>query len=537
VLNLTKPTYTEPQIITQLTTSWGQGYTHTESWALSSISYSISTTAPTNFGSVPTEASGLVTMTAHERASAELAFTLWDDLIPNRLVETSSAAANITFNYSSNTGGGTYSEPKLGYSSATHDRIAADQIWIASGWASNQSAAITAESYGMATYIHEIGHSLGLSHPGTYDASQGSVTYATDAVYATDNRQYSIMSYFGGYDPVSQSWHQDGTSNSWYYPDTPMVDDVAAIQYLYGADYATRATDTVYGFNSSLSVSDPERAIFDFSSNPHAIFTIWDGGGNDTIDASGYSANQTIDLGPGHYSSIGGMNGNIGIAYGAVVENAIGGSGNDVILGNDANNVLAGGAGADRIDGGQGFNFASYSSAGTGVSVDESYAQYNSGDARGDTFVNIQAIVGSSFDDGLFGSAANDVVYAGAGNDTIYGRAGNDVILGNSGNDVMVGGAGDDVIYGSDYISLDHDRFVFEAGDFGHDVIQGFSAEVSANQDVLQIDHTHFASFSAVMAHAAQMGTDVVITDGAANSIDLVAVTLSHLSASDFLFV
>lgn len=65
--------------------------------------------------------------------------------------------------------------------------------------------------YGFQTYIHEIGHTLGFSHPGPYNAgSGGAITYATSAEFAQDNRQYTIMSYFGGYAPGA-GWQQEGT--------------------------------------------------------------------------------------------------------------------------------------------------------------------------------------------------------------------------------------------------------------------------------------------------------------------------------------
>src|SRR5882757_2986753 len=130
---------------------------------------------------------------------------------------------------------------------------------------------------------------------------------------------------------------------------TPMVDDVAAIQAIYGADMTTRAGDTTYGFHSNAG-----RAVFDFTVDTTPIVTIWDAGGNDTLDLSGYSANQRIDLHAGTYSDVGGMVNNVAIAYGVTIESAIGGSGNDTITGNDVNNVLRGNGGNDTIDGGAG---------------------------------------------------------------------------------------------------------------------------------------------------------------------------------------
>ena len=84
--------------------------------------------------------------------------------------------------------------------------------------------------------------------------------------------------------------------------------------------------------------------------------TIYDSGGNDTLDCSGYSTAQTIDLHAGAFSSVGGLVNNIGIALNAMIENAIGGSGNDTLIANDLGCTLTGGGGNDTLTGGAGID-------------------------------------------------------------------------------------------------------------------------------------------------------------------------------------
>ena len=99
------------------------------------------------------------------------------------------------------------------------------------------------------------------------------------------------------------------------------------------------------------------------SANDRPEFVVHDKTGNDTVDFSGFSQDQTISLRGGTHSSVGGMKDTIFITKKTVVENAIGGSGNDRIIGNKADNVLVGGAGADHLLGGGGWNTFKYNAA------------------------------------------------------------------------------------------------------------------------------------------------------------------------------
>ncbi|NWA64997.1 M10 family metallopeptidase C-terminal domain-containing protein, partial [Pseudomonas reactans] len=125
-------------------------------------------------------------------------------------------------------------------------------------------------------------------------------------------------------------------------------------------DSKTKKTDdTIYGFNSNTG--KPHMTLTSADDEPD--FVVHDKSGNDTIDFSGFSQDQTISLRGGTHSSVGGLKDNIFITRKTVIENAIGGSGNDRIIGNKADNILVGGAGADHLEGAGGWNTFKYNAA------------------------------------------------------------------------------------------------------------------------------------------------------------------------------
>ncbi len=114
----------------------------------------------------------------------------------------------------------------------------------------------------------------------------------------------------------------------------------------------TRTDDTTYGFNSNTGKA--ETTLTSAADKPD--FNVWDERGNDTFDFSGFKQDQIINLRGGSFSSVGGMKENVRIGEKTVIENAVGGHGNDRIIGNSADNVLTGGAGGDTLVGGGGWN-------------------------------------------------------------------------------------------------------------------------------------------------------------------------------------
>ncbi|MEZ5813825.1 MAG: Ig-like domain-containing protein [Alphaproteobacteria bacterium] len=307
------------------------------SWSQNNVTYSLSNQFSTD-----------------QKAGLRMAFDLWADVADLDFTEVASGA-NISI-VEGNDG--------RAYSSSTvfGTVIIANLISIDTntGGGAFWSDFNDPGDYALMTALHEIGHSLGLGHTGNYN---GSASYNTDAQWVNDTHQMTVMSYFNDRNVGSDHWNDTG---AWQYSATPMLIDILAIQNIYGADYGTRSGNTTYGFNSNAG-----RDQYDFSMT-HVPVAIWDGGGVDTLDLSGHSQAQTIYLTEGDFSSTGFMTHNLVIAYGAVIENAVGGSGDDSIYGNDAHNIISGGLGDDTvfgtigddtIDGQGGIDAVSYSYA------------------------------------------------------------------------------------------------------------------------------------------------------------------------------
>ena len=149
------------------------------------------------------------------------------------------------------------------------------------------------------------------------------------------------------------------------------------------------------------------------------------------------------------------------------IENLIGSGYNDSLVGDNNANTLDGGAGNDTLDGGagddslggsDGIDTATYSSAGSAVSVDlQLTSAQNTGGAGTDALVSIENLIGSGYDDSLAGDNNANTLSGKNGNDSIFGRDGNDTLDGGDGNDelegnkdydLLNGGDGDDTLYG-----------------------------------------------------------------------------------------
>ena len=223
---------------------------------------------------------------------------------------------------------------------------------LGTGWTTD---GLQSGGYGFITLIHEIGHLLGLAHPhdggggGSPDGNTFPGVTSSSGDYGDYNLNqgiYTTMSYNEGWPEMFPSH----SSLNYGYQATPMALDIAAIQAIYGANNQYNLGDETYLLPSSNSIGTYWSCI-------------WDAGGTDTISAAQSSISSIINLNDapligesaGGYVSYGnGIVGGFTIAHGVVIENAIGGSGNDTIIGNEYSNLLEGGFGNDQIIGGLG---------------------------------------------------------------------------------------------------------------------------------------------------------------------------------------
>ncbi len=305
------------------------------SWTTSTITYAFPSSGSGLYSDG--EAASFRALSSSQQATFAQAIETWDDLIAPNFQQTTSSSSNVEVGFTTS---------NISYAHAYYPNNGS--VWFLTG---SDVATASIGSYGFCTMMHELGHALGLSHMGNYNG-EGSWTPSS----FQDSRVLSIMSYFGpsggirSNEVMGADW--TAANGNYYSPQTPMLNDVMAIQAIYGASSTTRAGDTVYGFSSN--VTGTAANLYDFTRNLNPVLTLFDSSGTDTLNLSGWNSASFVYLESGVYSSANDMTNNVVIAYGCIIENAIGGGGNDVLTGNSAANRLEGGSGNDQLDGGSG---------------------------------------------------------------------------------------------------------------------------------------------------------------------------------------
>lgn len=309
---------------------------------------------------------------ADAQAASRLVLQSWANVANLTFTEVPASDVNagaLRFAFSAPPGLG---ETTYGVSSFPQDFAGAGDTWINSGFLFPEGWGAGTQNF--LTLLHEVGHAIGLKHP--HDAGMnGSPGWpatptvldktGTDTLvrYSTQNMVMAYNDIPGLGSPVQAD----------YAPTTPMQVDIAAIQYLYGANTAYNAGNTTYTFRSDAKYNQ----------------TIWDGGGIDTIRVEGNAA-AAINLTAGTWSELGlpltysDRTATLGIDKArpdltdprtvfiydtVVIENATGGGGNDRLTGSAGNNRLEGGGGNDTIDGAAGVDTVVYASARAGTTL------------------------------------------------------------------------------------------------------------------------------------------------------------------------
>ena len=298
-------------------------------------------------------------------------------------------------------------------------------------------------NFAYATIMHELGHTLGLKH-GHISQDYPDHSFTIPALPANrDGMEFSIMTYRSDIGGPSDFYRTE----TFGFAQSYMMNDIAALQYLYGADYTTNAGDTVYSWNAATGEMSINGVGQGAPGANRVFLTIWDGNGNDTYNFINYTTKLKVSLDPGGWSLISQaqlsvLNTETNVKARAnvfnallhdgdlrsLIENAIGGSKSDVIKGNVGDNALAGSGGNDKLR-------------------------------------------GASGNDTLLGGTGKDTLDGGGGNDQLSGGVGQDKLLGRGGNDSFFYGAlnegGDQVLDFSSTGRGNNDRFTFDGAAFG----------------------------------------------------------------------
>lgn len=299
------------------------------------VSYSFMNAAPSYLSA--SDAEGFAPFTLAQQQAVRQILAQVSAFTQLQFQEVSDSAAShgqirLGNNYQSGTSGYAYFPNAV--AAASPDAGYNGNVWISNELMSET----TLGTWGYATLVHELGHALGLDHPGDYNAGSAPdpASISNFLGPTEDNTAYTVMSYTDV--PQGQQRVDYG------------MFDILALQYLYGAK-AAYTEDTIW----RMTDADGQR-----------LQTLVDSGGADTLDLSALGVGASADLRDGHFSSVGlaasgalAVN-NLSFALGSVIEKVVGTSTGDVVMGNDANNTFTGGGGMDTLTGGAGVDTAVY---------------------------------------------------------------------------------------------------------------------------------------------------------------------------------
>jgi len=230
-------------------------------------------------------------------------------------------------------------------------------------------------------------------------------------------------------------------------------DSYSGIERIAGSIYG----DTLRGdsYNNDLAGRDGNDVLEgrdgdDYLTGGNGADTISGGNGADTADYVYSSSSVIVNL-KNNTASGGEAQGDVlssiesikGSAYG---DGLYGDDGVNTLYGMGGDDFLNGHAGGDLLNGGDGYDVAAYDGASTGIVVDLQNLSLNTGDAAGDTYVAVEKIAGTIYQDELNGDGSNNDLAGRDGDDFLHGRDGNDILDGGAGEDHLDGGAGFDTV-------------------------------------------------------------------------------------------